>query len=398
VKRAVSDLAIFGGEPLAAQPLHVGRPHIGDRYELQRRFDDLLDRRWLTNNGPYVLEFEAALARYLDVRHCVATCNGTAALQVLSRALALEGEVILPSLTFVATAHAFTWEGLTARFCDVHPVTHTIDPDAAEALVGDGTCAIVGVHLWGTACDVDRLTSLARSHGLKLIFDAAHAFGCTCGGRLAGGFGDAEVFSFHATKVLNAFEGGAIATNDGELADRARRLRNFGFSELEHVSLGINAKMSESSAAMGLTSLESMDLFVARNRANFDAYCDGLSGLPGVALRQPDVGGRSNFHHIVVTIDAARAGIARDTLYRVLRAEQVLVRRYFRPGVHRMEPYRSALADGPCALPVTDRLVETALSLPNGGGIMPTDVQAVCALVRFAVEHGREIDARVRRL
>ena len=282
MKSRVDQLAVFGGEPAFAEPVHVGRPNVGDRRAFLDRVGHVLESRWFTNGGRYVEELEERVADYVGVKHCVAVCNGTAALQIAARASGLTGEVLVPAFTFVATAHALLWQGLTPVFCDVERDTHNLDPAAAERLVSERTTAILAVHLWGRPCDVDALSSVADRHGLKLLFDAAHAFACSHDGRMIGGFGDAEVFSFHATKLLNAFEGGAVATNDDGLADTARLMRNFGFTDYDEVSsLGINGKMTEVAAVMGLSSLENLDDFIARNRANYLAYRDGLEALGG---------------------------------------------------------------------------------------------------------------------
>ncbi len=195
-------LAIFGGAPALDAVRHVGRPNIGDRRRLLERFNDLLDRRWLTNAGPYVQEFEQKLAALMGVEHCVAMCNGTVALEIAVRAAGLTGEVIVPSFTFVATAHALQWQEITPVFCDIDPTSYCLDPRRVEAMITPRTTGIIGVHLWGRPCDVDALTEIASRHRLKLLFDAAHAFGCSYKGRSVGGFGDAEVLSFHATKFF----------------------------------------------------------------------------------------------------------------------------------------------------------------------------------------------------
>lgn len=215
-KLRLEDLAVFGGAPAFRDQLYVGRPNIGDRAELSRRIDEMLDRRWLTNNGPHVQEFERRIAATIGVEHCVATCNATIALEILIRALGLGGEVIVPSMTFIATAHALHWQHVMPVFCDIDPLTHNLDVRQVEAAITERTTGIIGVHLWGRACDVGALADVAGRHELKLIFDAAHAFACSHKGEMIGGFGDAEVLSFHATKFLNSFEGGAIVTNNGE--------------------------------------------------------------------------------------------------------------------------------------------------------------------------------------
>ena len=262
----------------------AGRPNIGNRDRLLQRIDDMLDRRVLTNNGPYVQQFEESIAELLGVKHCVATCNATAALQLAVRALNLSGEVIVPSFTFIATAHALAWEGITPVFCDVGLNTHTLDAEQVQSLITDRTSAILGVHLWGRPCDIPALTQIAEKSKLRLFFDAAHALGCSFNGQMLGNFGDLEVLSFHATKVLNTFEGGALVTNDASLAAELRLARNFGFSGFDQVaSLGINAKMCEISAAMGLTSLESLDRFCAEP-IQLRALPRAPSGHPGYCL------------------------------------------------------------------------------------------------------------------
>jgi dTDP-4-amino-4,6-dideoxygalactose transaminase len=393
MKGELDDLAIFGGPAEFNRQLHVGRPHVGDRDALLSRVNDVLDKRWLTNDGLYVRELERRISDYLGIAHCVATSSGTTALEIAARAAGLHGEVIVPSFTFVATAHALAWQGFTPVFCDVDPLTHNIDPKEVEQVITDETTGIIGVHLWGRPCDVDALSKIARRHGLKLLFDAAHAFGCSRGGRMIGGFGDAEIFSFHATKVVNTFEGGAIVTNDDDLASKARLMRNFGFADYDEVvSLGINGKMAEFAAAMGLTCLEGLEEFVARNRRNYDGYHDGLDGL--LALVTYDEAERQNYHHVVVEVDETLTGLSRDELQEVLWAEGVFARRYFYPGCHRMEPYRSIAATH-SHLPVTERLAERILLLPSGGDLDPERVADVCGLIRFAVAHGEQVRERL---
>src|SRR5213596_2048457 len=186
MKQEVDELAIFGGLPAFAEKLHVGRPNIGNRERLLARINDLLDRRWLTNDGPYVQQLERDLADFLGVKHCIAMCNATVALEITIRAADLSGEVIIPSFTFIATAHALQWQKITPVFCDIDPRDHTLDPKQVERMITPRTTGIIAVHLWGRACDVDALEEIARSRGLTLMFDAAHAFGCTYRGRKIG--------------------------------------------------------------------------------------------------------------------------------------------------------------------------------------------------------------------
>ncbi len=392
----VDDLAIFGGTPIFAEDLHVGRPNIGNRERLMERFNQMLDSRCLSNGGPFVREFEQRIADMVGVKHCVVMCNETVALEIVTRALGLKGEVIVPSFTFVATAHALQWQEITPVFCDIDPATHTIDPAKVERMITPRTTGILGVHLWGHGCDVEALAAIAKRRGLRLLFDAAHAFGCTHKGRMIGSFGDAEIFSFHATKFLNSFEGGAVATNDDQLAGKIRLMKNFGFQSYDDVIyIGINGKMTEASAAMGLTSMESMDDFIAINAANYRRYCEELRDVPGLRVVGYDEREKSSYQYVITEIEATETGISRDQLQTVLHAERVLARRYFHPGVHRMEPYRSYFPNAEMLLPHTRRVSDRVLSLPTGTAVNHDTIAQVCAIVRFAIAHGREIAARL---
>jgi len=372
--------------PAFSEPLHVGRPNIGNRERLMARINDMLDRRWFTNNGPFVQEFERELARYTEVRHAIAMTNATIAQEIAVRAAGIRGEVIIPSFTFVATAHALQWQEITPVFCDVAPGSHHIDPNRVEDMITPRTTAIIGVHVWGAPCAIEELQEIADRRGLHLMFDAAHAIGCSYKGHMIGGFAEAEFVSFHATKFLNSFEGGAVLTNDDALAERMRYMRNFGFGGVDRVDfVGTNGKMTEMAAAMGLTSLESIDEIIAANKRNYRAYHSGLHGLPGVQVYTYDEAERNNFQYIIVEVDEAEAGISRDALVEALHAENVLARRYFYPGVHRMEPYRSYYPHAGLLLPETEALTQRVLSLPTGTAVSTTDVAAVCDIIRAAL-------------
>ncbi|MBI4770099.1 MAG: DegT/DnrJ/EryC1/StrS family aminotransferase [Chloroflexi bacterium] len=398
-KRRVEHLAIFGGAP-AFPPeaaLHVGRPNLGDRERLLARINQMLDRDWLTNNGPFVQEFEARLAARLGVKHCIAMSNATVGLEIAIRAAGLRGEVIVPSFTFVATAHALQWQEITPVFCDVDPATHNLDPRRVEALITPRTSGIIGVHVWGRPCAVKALSEIAARRGLTLMFDAAHAFGCSHAGQMIGNCGLAEVFSFHATKFLNTYEGGAVATNDDDLARKIRLMKNFGFAGYDNVIyIGTNGKMSEVSAAMGLTGLECLGELIAVNRRNYQQYREALAGLPGVTFVAYPDGERHNYQYVVLEVNEALAGLSRDQLVALLHAENVLARRYFYPGVHQMEPYRSYFTHAGLLLPETERLVTRVMSLPTGVAAGPQAVAAVAGLIRLALAHAPEVRARWR--
>lgn len=398
VKRHASDLAVCGGPPAFAEPLAVGRPNVGDRQTFLARVEDMLDRRWFTNRGPFVEELEARLAAFLGVRHCVTVCNATVALEITARALGLRGEVIVPSFTFVATPHSLQWQEITPVFCDVDPATHNLDPRRVEELVTPRTSGIVGVHVWGRPCAVDALEEIARRRGLALIYDAAHAFACRHAGRMVGGFGQAEVFSFHATKFFNTFEGGAVATDDDGLARKIRLMTNFGFEGYDTVThLGTNGKMSEVCAAMGLASLAGLDEVIAVNRARHEGYARELGRVPGLSVMQYDDVERSNYQYVVLEVDETAAGLTRDELKDVLWAENVLARRYFYPGCHRMEPYRSLFPHAGLLLGETERLTARVLSLPTGPGVAAADIATVASVMSTAVRHADVVAEHLRR-
>jgi dTDP-4-amino-4,6-dideoxygalactose transaminase len=385
-------LAIFGGSPAFEIPLHVGRPNVGNREALQKRFDDMLDRVWFSNSGPLVNEFEAKIQDFIGVKHCIAICNATVGLEIAVRAMGLREEVIVPAFTFVATAHALKWQEITPVFADVATAGYNIDVESVEKLITPKTTGILGVHLWGVPCDTDAIQSIARKHRLAVLYDAAHAFGCTHKGRMIGNFGSCEVFSFHATKFINSFEGGAIVTNDDSLAEKLRLMRNFGFSGYDRVVyLGINGKMTEVCAAMGITSLESIDTLIEGNLTNHNYYRDALKGLPGISLMDYSSVEKSNYQYIVIRVDPAVAPLNRDELISILRAENVLARKYFWPGCHRMEPYASSKASSVRSLPNTEKVASEVILLPTGQAMGVEEINMISEIVCAAFENARII-------
>ncbi len=358
---------------------HVGRPNIGDKADILRRVEEILDRNWLTNKGPCVQEFEEAVAKLLGVKHCVAMCNGTIALEICIRAMGLTGEVIVPSFTFVATAHALQWQEITPVFCDIDPETFCLDPAEVEKHITPRTSGIIGVHMWGRPCGTEALEEIAQRRNLALMYDAAHAFACKHRGAYIGNFGRAEVFSFHATKFFNTLEGGALVTNDDALAERVRLMKNFGFVGQDDVEyIGTNGKMNEVCAATGLSNLEHVSDFIERNRQNYHAYREGLSGLPGIRFIEYDESEKTNYQYITILVDEEYAGVSRDALQESLWEKNIRARRYFYPGCHRMEPYRSYYPHAGLLLPVTERVCDQVLLLPTGTNVNTDIVNNVC--------------------
>lgn len=393
MKKQLNDLACFGGPPLFGDKLYVGRPNLCAPEKLHAALDQIFANRWLTNDGPFLQRFEAKLQEFLGVRHCVAVCNATIGLQMVYRALRLPGprrKALMPAFTFIATAHAWEWEGGQPEFCDVEPATHLLAPAEVEARLDDETALIVAVHTWGQPCYVERLEAIAKARQIPLVFDSAHAFSNFAGSRRIGGFGDAEVFSFHATKFFNTFEGGAITTNDDALATELRHMRNFGFSGYDRVTrLGTNGKMQEISAAMGLCLLDDLDNLLETNRRNYRCYLEAFRSCPDLALLELDRPETLNCQYIVGALAPAAPPFLRDLLVEVLWAENLLARRYFHPGCHRSAPYAGRTP--PAVLPATEHLCRSVVVFPTGTAIQPDQIQQAADCVRFILDHADEI-------
>jgi dTDP-4-amino-4,6-dideoxygalactose transaminase len=380
-----SDLpAISGGEPLFPDGLPLARPAIADPDAVAGATREILASGVLTN-GPYVRRLEARSAEYLGVRHCVAVASCTAGLMLVLRASQLSGEVVLPSFTFAATAHAVVWNGLRLRFADVRPEDLLLDPAAVARATGVRTSAIMATHTYGAPCDVEALSEVAQRNGIRLFFDAAHAFGSRRGASMVGGFGDAEVFSLSPTKVLIAGEGGIIATNDDALAERLRIGRDYGNpGDYDTRFVGLNARMSELHAATALASFDDLEDRIRRRNELAWRYRTVLGALPGIAFPAVAAGDRSTYKDLTILIDAERFGMDADGVARALDAEGVQTRRYYSPPVHRQRAYRWLVpANGP--LPVTDRVAGQVLSLPLWTGMRDEQVDRVgLALARLA--------------
>ncbi|WP_203292325.1 aminotransferase class I/II-fold pyridoxal phosphate-dependent enzyme [Maricaulis parjimensis] len=375
------------------EPLYVNRPVAVNKQGFLSRFDEIWDARWFTNDGPMVQELEHELAKYLGVGHCVLASNGTAAMGLLIDALGLGGKVVLPAFTFVSTAHLLALRRMEPVFCDIYPDGHDLSVEHCQELLSDETSAVIATHIWGRPAKIESLQALCDEAGIPLIFDAAHAFGTRHGERMIGRFGRAEVFSFHATKLFHTFEGGAVTTECSELAERLRQLRNFGFTEYDQVDcIGTNAKMSEVHAAMGLANLESIESIMMGTRDVYEAYERGLRSIEGLTLARPRSKAETNNYYVPVLVDEAKFGVTRDKLVSVLHSENVLVRRYFYPGSHRLAPYKAIVGDM-ISLPVTDFVSERIMVLPGGASLTVEDVEAVCSLLeRIHLKHADKGD------
>lgn len=374
--------AIFGAAPEFDQPLPVGQLYFPSWERYKSAFHGIFERQYYTNQGPLTEQLEDRLQQFLGVKHAVCVTNATIALMMVAEAMGLSGKVILPAFTFIASAQSLTWTNIQPVFCDVDPDTHQISVDQVAALIEPGVSAIMGVNLWGGACDAKALAELAAANGIKLYFDSAHAFGCRVRDIPIGGFGAAEVFSFHATKVLSATEGGCISTNDDDLAARLRNIRSsYGAGKPVDVVKTSNGRMSEAQAAVALMSLEDFPANQANNAKLYQAYSDQLRDVSGLRLVRPAGTSFSNCQYVVCEVDEAEFGLSRDLLLDVMKAENVIARRYFYPGVHRTLPYSRELPEHQNRLPNTDKLCATCIQFPIGALVTPEKVERICALL-----------------
>lgn len=364
--------------------INVTRSSMPSFEEYCEEIRPLWDSHWLTNNGEKHIALEEKLRAYLRCPQVELFTNGHLALEALLAAMNLEGEVITTPFTFASTTHAIVRKGLVPVFCDVKE-DGTLDPDKIEMLITDRTCAILPVHVYGRLCDVEGIQAIADRHNLPVIYDAAHAFGVTKGGVSSACFGLASMYSFHATKVFNTIEGGAIATRSAELAQRLRLERNYGITGPEDVvSVGGNAKMNEFQAAMGLCNLRRLEADIAGRRRVHERYMEKLSGLP-VALPRPQEGVESNYAYFPVVFESRET---RDAVCAALADAGVYARKYFYPLITDFECYRGLPGFDTAKLPVARRLSDGVVTLPMYPDLADEDVSLICRVVGKALSHG----------
>ena len=368
------------------QTIYVTRPHLPPLAEVAKLLEGVWERRILSNGGPLHQQLEEELAAYLGVKHLALVANGTLALLIALKALRLQGEVITTPFSFVATSEALSWNGLEPVFADIDPHTYCLDPASIEACITPRTTAILPVHCYGFPCDVEAIQRIADDYNLKVIYDAAHAFGvdCHCGSLLQ--HGDFSVLSFHATKVFNTFEGGAIICPDARTKKRIDRLKNFGFvDELTVAANGINAKMSELHAAVGLAQLPGMEQSVAERRRVAELYLRELAGVPGLILPSYNQALRPNYAYMPVRV-TPEAAVNREGLVEQLRSHGVVPRRYFHPLIPEFQYYRSNSSAGPARYPVATKASAEVLCLPIYPDLADATVQRICGIVRTVLD------------
>ena len=360
----------------------VTSPLLPELKEFEKMLEDIWQRKWLTNNGHYHKELEQALADYLKVPYLSLFTNGTLPLITALQAMRINGEVITTPYSFVATTHSIWWNNLKPVFVDVEEETGNIDPERIEAAITPHTTAIMPVHVYGTPCNTKRIQEIADTYGLKVIYDAAHAFGVTVNGKSILEEGDMSTLSFHATKVYNTVEGGALICRDEATKKRIDYLKNFGFAgETTVVAPGINSKMDEIRAAYGLLNLQQVDQAIEKRKHVAELYRNALKDIPGIRLLNDIEGVRHNYSYFPIFISEKEYGMSRDALYDKLKSQNIFGRRYFYPLISNFPMYRGLDSASPENLPVATKLAEQVLCLPMYADLTDDDVERVLWIV-----------------
>ena len=361
----------------------VTSPLLPPLEEFMPYLQDIWDRKWLTNNGHYHQELEKALCEYLKVPYISLFTNGTLPLMCALQALRITGEVITTPYSFVATTHSLWWNGIKPVFVDIDPSTGNIDPDKIEAAITPRTTAIMPVHVYGKPCDTERIQEIADKYGLKIIYDAAHAFGVEVNGESILNAGDMSTLSFHATKVYNTIEGGALVMHDEATKKRVDFLKNFGFAgETTVVAPGINGKMDEVRSAYGLLSLKHVDASIEARHQVAIRYREALRDVPGITFFDDMPGVKHNYSYFPIFVDAEKYGMTRDELYFKMKESQVLGRRYFYPLISEFSTYRGLDSAHPDNLPKAHRMADTVICLPMYHELGEEELERVIQLIK----------------
>jgi dTDP-4-amino-4,6-dideoxygalactose transaminase len=363
------------------KPIYVTRPALPPLEEFQKGLSEIWERAWLTNNGPILQTFQSDLAKHAKTENLCLFSNGTLALQIALQGMGITGDVITTPFTFVATTHALFWNKIRPIFVDIEPDYYTLDPALVEAAITPWTSAILAVHVYGQPCRMDELQRIARKHGLKLLYDAAHAFGVAVDGQPIGNFGDLSMFSFHATKLFHSVEGGMLTFRDPGLRRLFDYLKNFGFeNEAEVVMAGTNAKMNELQALMGIQLLRHVGEMVEERRRITETYRALLASVPGIKQAKPELAGVDyNYAYLPIEVDEEDFGMSREFLYSRLREWNVFARRYFYPLIPDFACYRGMAGYVP--LPVARRVSSRIITLPIYSGLALEDVERICGII-----------------
>lgn len=360
----------------------VTSPLLPDLEEFNGLLREIWDSKWITNNGSFHKKLEAALCEYLKVPFVSLFTNGTLPLLTALQALRITGEVITTPYSFVATTHSIWWNGCKPVFVDIDPATGNIDPDKIEAAITPKTSAIMPVHVYGKPCDINRIQEIANKYGLKVIYDAAHAFGVEVNGKSILEAGDLSTLSFHATKVFNTIEGGAMVMHDAEMKKRIDYLKNFGFAgETTVVGPGINSKMDEIRSAYGLLNLKQVDAAIEARHQVATRYREVLRGVPGISFFEDRPGVRQNYAYFPIFVDSEKYGMTRDELYFKMKENDILGRRYFYPLISSFSTYSGLPSADPANLPQAHKMADSVICLPMHHRLDSSDIDRILSLI-----------------
>lgn len=374
-------------EPFA-KPFYITQPLLPDIEEFNEMLNTIWESKQLSNNGNMVKQLEKDLSGFLNADYLSVFSNGTVALQLACKVLRLSGEVITTPFTFAATTHSLIWNNIKPVFCDIEEHTFNMNPDLIEALITEHTTAILPVHVFGYPCNVEKIQKIADKYGLKVLYDAAHAFGVKKDGKPISAFGDISMFSFHATKIYHTIEGGALTFKDPNFKERADSLRNFGIRNIDTVmEPGTNGKLNEIQAAVGILLLKEVDEEIERRKDITNLYRDMLKDIPGITTSKDLDGVSHNYSYFVIKVDKDEYGLSRDELFDKLAEYNVIARKYFFPLCSNFQCYRDYPSSSKQRLPVANKIADRVLSLPLHGRMQTYDVEKICAIIK-AIREG----------
>lgn len=400
MKNNIKELAFFGGERLFNILLPVGQINVPEYERFKALANDIFDRKHYASHGELTLEFEDNFSKLTGMKNSIAVTNGTVAISIAAKALnlPLKSKVIVPSFTFIGTVQALTWAGLEPVFADIDLETHTITYETvAPLLKNKNISAILGVHLWGNPCDVTRLDEIEQQYGIPVFYDAAHAVGSAYKNKSLASFGHCATFSLHATKVLQAAEGGVICTDDDELAERIRNIgSSYGRRRQVPVPMVIHSCFSELQAAMALLSIEKFPEYVTNNKHRYLLYKEKLKNIAGLSVIEYDESMQGNYQYVVFRLNEEKFGLSRDLLVEILSKENIIARRYFIPAAHKSIPYIN-MECAKAKLPNTELLIQEVFQLPSGQIVSDEHIEQICELIFFIQQNAEAIKKNLKR-
>ncbi|ABS33470.1 DegT/DnrJ/EryC1/StrS family aminotransferase [Clostridium botulinum] len=365
------------------KPFYITQPLLPDINQMNEMIKEIWESNQLSNNGNMVKQLERDLSNFLNTDYLSVFANGTTALQLACKVLRLSGEVITTPFTFAATVHSLPWNNIKPIFCDIEEDTFNINPDLIESLITQDTTAIMPVHVFGTPCNVEKIQRIADKHGLKVLYDAAHAFGVEIDGKPISSFGDISMFSFHATKIYHTIEGGALTFKDAYSKERADSLRNFGIQGIDNITeLGTNGKLNEVQAAVGILLLKMVEDEIEKRKEITNLYRKLLENIPGITTSKDIEGVKYNYPYFVIRVDKKEYGLSRDELYEELKKYNVISRKYFYPLCSNFQCYRDIPSASVSRLPVANKIAEMVLALPLHGRMLNSDVENICSIIQ----------------